>query len=222
MTPSAQGSKLMFTYGPFEMKEDAERIKFIEQRTFANVIVSSETGPQAAHVPMIVQRDDAGNVYLEGHVSRSNPMAKLAAGGVPSLAIFNGVDAYVTPSYYPSKQVHGKVAPTWNYIAVHATGVLDTFDDAGELRGHLEALTGKLEGGREVPWTVADAPEDFTEKMVAAIMGLRLRVTALEGVRKLNQNQRDIDLAGARDGLLASGDVMSKLVAEEMAKESGR
>ncbi len=212
----------MHSYGLFEMKDNAERIAFIEQRTFANVIVSSETGPQAAHVPMLVMRDDDGALYLEGHVSRGNPLARLAEGGVSSLVIFNGVDAYVTPSFYPSKQVHGKVAPTWNYIAVHATGMLETFNDAGELRGHLETLTDKLEGGRDTPWTVDDAPEDFTEKMVAAIMGLRLRVTLLEGVRKLNQNSREADLVGARDGLTASGDVMSKMVAQEMAKEKGR
>lgn len=212
----------MHSYGLFEMKDNAERIAFMEQRTFANVIVSSETGPQAAHVPMLVMRDDDGALYLEGHVSRGNPLAQLAEGGVSSLVIFNGVDAYVTPSFYPSKQVHGKVAPTWNYIAVHATGVLETFNDATELRGHLETLTDKLEGGRDAPWAVDDAPEDFTEKMVAAIMGLRLRVTLLEGVRKLNQNSRDADLVGARDGLTASGDEMSKMVAQEMAKETGR
>lgn len=222
MTPSARGNRPMHSSGLFEMKDNAERIAFMEQRTFANVIVSSETGPQAAHVPMLVMRDDDGGLYLEGHVARNNPLADLAQGGAPSLVIFNGADAYVTPSFYPSKQVHGKVVPTWNYTAVHATGILTAFEDASQLREQLEALTDKLEGEREAPWAMNDAPDDFTRKMVAAILGLRLRVTKLEGIRKLSQNKSETDRAGARAGLMTSSDMMSKMVAEEMAEETGR
>lgn len=210
----------MHNYPPFEMKDDSDKAAFVAARRFANLVVSGPTGPQAAHVPMLLRRDSEGRTILEGHVARSNPLAGLAQGGVRALAIFNGVDSYVTPSLYPSKQVHGKVAPTWNYIAVQVTGELHAFTDARELREQLEALTDTMEHGLPAPWAVGDAPDAFTAKLLNAITGVRMAVESMEGIRKLSQNQRLHDRDGVHAGLSQSEDPIARLVAHEMSKEA--
>jgi transcriptional regulator len=205
-------------YPPFEMKDDAEKTAFVAARRFANLVVSGPDGPVAAHVPLLLQVGEGG-MMLEGHVSRSNPLSGLAQSGVRALAIFNGVDAYVTPSAYPSKKLHGKVAPTWNYIAVQAKGSLEAFNDAVELRDHLERLTNELEGSFLEPWAVSDAPVEFTARLIGGITGVRMRVESLEGIRKLNQNNRQPDREGVRAFLSQSDDAMARLVASEMSTE---
>jgi transcriptional regulator len=209
----------MHNYPPFEMKTDKDKAAFVASRRFGNLVVSGPSGPQAAHIPMLLRRDVEGRLTLEGHVAKSNPVAMLAETGVRALAIFNGVDAYVTPSLYPAKKVHGKVAPTWNYIAVQITGELCTFSDPVELRSQLEALTDEMEHGLPAPWAVSDAPEEFTARMLNAITGLRMVVETMEGVRKLSQNQRQPERDGVLAGLSQSDDPIARLVASEMSKE---
>lgn len=210
----------MHNYGPFEMKSDDDKAAFVAARRFANLVVTGPKGPEAAHVPMILRTGADGRLVLEGHVARSNPLATLAAGGTRALAIFNGVDAYVTPSLYPSKKVHGKVAPTWNYVAVQVTGELHTFEDAAQLRDQLEALTDVMEHNQPLPWAVSDAPEEFTAKLLNAITGVRMVVETMEGIRKLSQNQRQPERDGVFAGLSQSDDPVARLVAEEMSKEA--
>lgn len=210
----------MHNYPPFEMRSDDDKAAFVAARRFCNLVVSGPNGPQAAHMPMLLRRDAEGRLTLEGHVARSNPVAALAASGVRALAIFNGVDTYVTPSLYPSKQVHGKVAPTWNYIAVQITGELHAFTDAAQLRDQLEALTDTMEHNQPAPWAVGDAPEEFTAKLLNAIAGVRMVVETMEGVRKLNQNQKPADREGVLVGLSQSNDPLARLVASEMTKEA--
>ncbi|MEQ1782502.1 MAG: FMN-binding negative transcriptional regulator [Hyphomonadaceae bacterium] len=210
----------MHNYGPFEVKSYDDKAAFVAARRFANLVVTGPKGPEAAHVPMILRKDAEGRLVLEGHVARSNPLAQLADAGVRALAIFNGVDAYVTPSLYPSKKVHGKVAPTWNYVAVQVTGELHTFEDAAQLRDQLEALTDTMEAGLAAPWTVADAPPEFTAKLLNAITGVRMVVETMEGIRKLSQNQRQPERDGVLAGLSQSDDPVARLVAEEMSKEA--
>lgn len=201
------------------MKDDEAKSAFIEERRFANLVVSGLDGPEAAHVPMLLKRFADGGLMLESHVASSNPVARLAAGGTAALAIFNGVDTYITPSFYVSKKIHGKVAPTWNYMAVHAAGTLETFSEPNQLHAHLNDLTDVLERGAEAPWAVSDAPSEFVDAMVRAITGLRLRVDRLEGIRKLNQNQRQNDREGVISGLSRSENQSAQLVAAEMSKD---
>lgn len=201
------------------MKDDEAKAAFIDERRFANLVLSGPEGPEVAHVPMLLKRDADGGLMLESHVASTNPVAKLAVGGTAALAIFNGVDTYITPSFYESKKIHGKVAPTWNYMAVHAVGTLETFTDAELLRGHLNDLTDVMERDVEQPWSVSDAPEPFVDAMVRAITGLRLKVSRLEGIRKLNQNQRQNDRDGVIAGLGRSENPFAQLVAAEMSKD---
>src|SRR5215510_13130741 len=119
----------------FHMTDEAEMAAFIEMRCFASLVVAGADGLVAAHIPMILNRDAAGKpVSLEGHVARNNPIVALTGSPTKALAIFSGADAYVTPSLYLSKREHGKVVPTWNYVAIEVRGVVQAFSDAPAMR----------------------------------------------------------------------------------------
>lgn len=208
----------MHNYPPFEMTDDSEKAAFIEARRFANLVVSGPEGPLAAHLPMLLRRDADGGLLLEGHLARSNPLIGAATAGVRALAIFNGADAYVTPSFYPSKKIHGKSVPTWNYMAVHAAGPLETFNDAALLLEQLEGLTDTMERGLDAPWAVSDAPADYVAKLMNAITGVRIRVDALEGIAKLSQNHRENDRDGVLAGFSQSSDPGALALAAEMQR----
>jgi transcriptional regulator len=144
-------------------------------------------------------------------VSRANPQWQTPVIG-EALVTFAGPDAYVTPSWYAAKREHGKVVPTWNYLAVHAYGPIEFFHDTERLRESVTRLTSLHEGEREQPWAVADAPEAFIVSQLKGIVGFRLQVTRLEGKRKLSQNRSEADRVGVRDGLSASEREMDREV----------
>ncbi len=203
----------------FRMDDQAELAAFIEGRHFATLVVSAEDGPVAAHIPMIINRDPAGTpVSLEGHVARNNPLAAVAARPVRALAIFTGADAYVTPSLYLSKREHGKVVPTWNYLAVHVSGMVEAFDDAGALHEQVNRITNAMEHAAAVPWKVSDAPGDYVAKMLNAITGVRLTISTIEGIRKLSQNRSDADRASVLNGFAHSTDHAARQLAAEMTR----
>jgi transcriptional regulator len=205
----------------FRVDDQAELAAFIEGRQFGTLVVAGEKGPQAAHIPMILNRDAAGKVAsLEGHVARDNPVAAIAAQPVRALAIFNGADAYVTPSLYLSKREHGKVVPTWNYIAVQVTGVVEAFSDADALRSQVSRITDMMEQPAAVPWKVSDAPDGYVAKMLNAITGLRLKIETIEGVRKLSQNRAEGDRTGVLNGFSHSTDPSARQLAAEMSKKA--
>lgn len=205
----------------FRMDDRDAMTAFIEARHFATLVVSGEAGPVAAHIPMIVNRDATGlPVSLEGHVARNNPLAAVAARPVRALAIFVGADAYVTPSLYLSKREHGKVVPTWNYVAVHVSGEVEAFDDAGALLTQVNRITDAMEQPAAVPWKVGDAPDDYVAKMLNAITGVRLKIDALEGIRKLSQNRSEADRASVLNGFTHSNDPAARQLAAEMIKEA--
>ncbi|MBP9234968.1 MAG: FMN-binding negative transcriptional regulator [Hyphomonadaceae bacterium] len=211
----------MYALPAFRVDDTSDLAAFIEARRFATLIVSGESGPQAAHIPMIINRDATGApVSLEGHVARGNPVAGLSARPTRALAIFSGADAYVTPSLYLSKREHGKVVPTWNYIAIHVAGVVEAFSNADALRQQVSRITDLMEQPATAPWAVSDAPEDYISKMLNAITGVRLTIDAIEGVRKLSQNRPEGDRAGVLNGLTRSSDPSARQLAAEMTKEA--
>lgn len=203
----------------FRMDDQAELAAFIEGRHFGTLVVGGPNGPQAAHVPMLVNRDADGRaISLECHVARNNPVAAIAASGVKALAIFNGADAYVTPSLYLSKREHGKVVPTWNYIAVEVTGDVVAFNDAASLLAQIQRMTDVMEQPAAAPWKVSDAPEAYIAQMLGAITGLRITISAIEGVRKISQNKTAGDFAGVLNGFTHSNDHGARELAAEMNK----
>jgi transcriptional regulator len=167
----------------------------------------------ANHVPLLLEATPAPLGRLVGHVARANPLWSAVAAGTPALAITLGPDAYVTPSWYPSKQESGRVVPTWNYVAVHAHGTLSFFEERERLLEVVTRLTDRHERLRGTAWKVSDAPADYLEGMLAGIVGVELTLTRLEGKWKTSQNRSAPDRAGVVEGLSAAGDsAMASLV----------
>jgi transcriptional regulator len=138
-------------------------------------------------------------------VARPNPQARGAMPGVQALAIFQGPEAYITPSWYATKRDNAKVVPTWNYVAIHAYGPIDFFDDAERLRDVVTRLTERQETPRAEPWAVSDAPPDYIEGMLKGIVGFALPIARLDGKWKMSQNRPAVDRAGVIAGLEADG-----------------
>lgn len=179
----------------------------------------TDTGLIASHVPLLLNPDEGANGTLYGHLARANPHSKALAEGTETLVIFAGEQAYISPSFYPSKAEHGKAVPTWNYLAVHAYRTTEVFEDAERLLALVSRLSSKHEAGRPEPWAVSDAPVDYIDSMLKAIVGFRLPITRLEGKRKLSQNRHAADQAGVRQGLLANHNPQDHALAHLMVKE---
>lgn len=189
----------------------------IREHPLATLVTAGADGLSANHVPMLLDPEPAPLGTLRGHLARANP--QLAMAGGDALVVFHGPQAYVTPSWYASKREHGKVVPTWNFVAVHAYGVLKTFDDPGRLHALVSALTEGQEEAFAAPWHVTDAPDDFVERQLTAIVGIEVPISRIEGKRKLSQNRPERDRAGVVDGLAARGDADSAAVAEAMRRK---
>jgi transcriptional regulator len=171
----------------------------------ATLVTLTADGLIASHVPMLLDSDPAPYGTLLGHVARPNPQARGALPGVQALAIFQGPDAYITPSWYATKRANGKVVPTWNYVAIHAYGPVEFFDDTERLRAIVTRLTEREERPRAEPWAVTDAPADFIDGMLRGIVGFALSIARLEGKWKMSQNRPAQDRAGVVAGLEVDG-----------------
>ena len=195
-------------YRPPAFREDDRDalIAMAREIGFACVVTPGPDGLVPTHAPVAV-RDDA----VEFHVARANPHWQAAGEDGETLVIFQGPSAYVHPGWYPSKAATGKVVPTWLYTAVHVRGPLERLNDAA-LAAHLDELTRANEAGREREWTVSDAPVDYMAKMERAIVGLRVPIRSIEGVRKLNQHKRADDFDGVREGLRSEGSSVASLM----------
>jgi transcriptional regulator len=188
---------------PALFKEDRIEVLHdaIRRAGLATLVTLTADGLIASHVPMLLDAEPAPNGTLVGHLARPNPQARGATG--EALAIFHGPDAYITPSWYATKRRNGKVVPTWNYVAVHAYGPIEFFDDTERLRDVVTRLTARQEAGRAQSWAVTDAPPDFIDGMLRGIVGFALPITRLEGKWKMSQNRPAEDRTGVIDGLLA-------------------
>ena len=206
----------MYTPRSFAIDDLHEMHQQILGTRLAMVVTHGEQGLQASHLPLLFSPDQGANGTLYGHFARANPQWKELQNGAEALVIFAGADAYISPGFYPSKAEHGKVVPTWNYVAVHAYGTADVFTDADRLLSLVSGLTDRHEAGRAQPWTVADAPADYIDGMLKAIVGFALPIQRLEGKRKLSQNRSAADIAGVREGLAASPDVHDQALAHLM------
>ncbi|MGZ8376978.1 MAG: FMN-binding negative transcriptional regulator [Gemmatirosa sp.] len=195
---------------------------FIAAHPLGALVTASAEGLFATHLPFVLDRARGPHGTLEGHVARANPHHRHAPATAESLVIFTGPDAYVTPSWYPSKAEHGKVVPTWNYVAVHVHGTLRFVEDPAYLRRHLESLTDVHEAGRERPWGTGDAPADYLAQLERAIVGVQLEVTRVVGKWKMSQNRPAADIDGVVRGLAGSPDAEDRRVAEIVAQRRPR
>ena len=186
----------------------------MREHPLATLVTMADDSLNADHIPLILETADDGSPVLRGHVARANPVWKTLRADVDALAIFRGPDAYITPSWYPTKREHGKAVPTWNYAVVHARGPLSVIHEADRLRRQVESLTQQQESAFAEPWAVSDAPADYVEKMLAAIVGIELTITSLEGKWKTSQNQPAGNRAGAAQGLQALGTDQARAMAQ--------
>jgi transcriptional regulator len=165
----------------------------------------------ANHVPFALHADH--NV-LRCHVARANPAWKACVDNAASCVVmFQGPQHYISPSWYPSKKEHGKVVPTWNYAVVHVHGQARAVDDAQWLLANVSSLTQQHEGGRDKPWHVSDAPADYIDKMLAAIVGIEIAIERIEGKWKMSQNQPAANREGVVTGLQQQGDAAAMAMA---------
>lgn len=171
----------------------------------ATLVTFSPNGLDANHIPLQLAAGVSPFGTLQGHIARANPLRQEINGKIDVLAIFQGPDAYISPSWYATKKATGKAVPTWNYAVVHAHGTLRVIDDAAWLRAQLEALTTHNEAVFAHPWAVSDAPRDYTEKMIAAVVGIEIEITRLTGKWKVSQNQPAENRAGVIEALHNDG-----------------
>jgi transcriptional regulator len=193
----------------FEQRDPAALHALMREHPLAALVSLGEDGHTADHLPLEFDATAGEQGTLFGHVARANPLWRVAAGA-PVLAVFGGPQAYVSPSWYPSKAATHKVVPTWNYTVVHAHGVLEAVEDAPWLRALVGRLTDQFEAPRPTPWAVDDAPTDYVQQMLRAIVGIRIPLTRLLGKWKVSQNRSEADRLGVADGLGA--DAMAALV----------
>jgi transcriptional regulator len=182
----------------------------------AIVTSSGAQGLQASHLPLLLEPGEGEFGTLYGHFARANPHWRDLAAGAEALVVFSGADAYVHPGWYPAKAEHGKVVPTWNYIAVHAWGQAEVFDEPERLLELVSRLSERHEQGRPQPWAVSDAPRDYIDSMLRAIVGFALPIRRLEGKWKLSQNRSSNDQAGVRTGLATSNNPRDHELAARM------
>ena len=212
----------MYTPQQFEEKRPEVLAGAIREIQFALLVTSVDGTYHATHLPMLLKAGD-GVLTLEAHLARANPHWQALGRKPASLAVFQGPQTYISPSWYESKRRHGKVVPTWNYVVVHAHGPLEAVEDRRWLRAHIEELVARNERGRDPPWAVSDAPAEFVEQMTRAIVGLRLKIERLEGKWKMSQNRPEADRLGTLAGLSGSADPRDQAVARVMrAREAER
>ena len=183
----------------FEQADPAALRSLMREHPLAALVTLGDDGVTADHVPLEFLPDAGPHGTLRGHVARANPLWKKAGSEV--LAIFSGPQAYITPSWYPSKAEHHKVVPTWNYTVVHAHGRLRAIDDAPWMHALVSGLTAHHEAPRAAPWAVADAPDDYVQQMLRAIVGIEIELTRLVGKWKISQNRGEADRLGVAAGL---------------------
>ncbi len=196
----------------------ARKHAFMRGNPLGLLVTSGAGGLMANPLPFHLDADAGEKGALRAHVARANRQWREAGG--EALVVFQDPGVYVTPSFYATKSLTHEVVPTWNYVCVQARGILRVIEDRVWLRRQLDALTAAGESTRAVPWAPADAPRDFLERMMDAIVGLEITVTSIEGKWKVSQNRNEIDRNGVIAGLRAQGDGAALRMADLVEQET--
>jgi transcriptional regulator len=167
----------------------------------------------ANHIPFLLDRSRGKFGTLLGHVSRANPVWQQFLADEQSIVMFQGPQAYITPGWYPSKSEHGKVVPTWNYAVAHARGTPRVVHDEAWLLDLLSRLTTAQEASRPLAWKVSDAPRDFIDKLLRAVVGIEIPIDSLSGKLKASQDEALQDRLGTVAGLNADGGLNNSALA---------
>lgn len=195
----------MYIPAHFEESRPDALHDLIAQNPFGTLVTHGEQGLDANHIPFLLLPEEGQRGVLHAHVARANPVWKDVANGDEVLVIFRAGDAYISPTWYPSKHEHHKDVPTWNYRVVHAHGRITVRDDERFVRGVVARLTRAHEASQPKPWKMSDAPADYIDDLLKVIVGIEIEITRLEGKLKLGQNREARDARGAGEALKASG-----------------
>ncbi len=211
----------MYTPKSFEETRTDVLHDLIRERSFGALVVMTEGGLNVDHLPFLVDGATGPLGVLRGHVARANPVWRAKLEDPDAVAIFQGPERYITPSWYATKRETGKVVPTWNYVVVHAHGTLRFIEDRVWLRDHVTRLSDHHEAGRETPWKVTDAPEDFVSTLLESIVGVEITILRLTGKWKLGQNRPERDRYGMIEGLRRENDDSADELADLMKESDG-
>jgi transcriptional regulator len=180
----------------------------------------------ANHVPFLLDRGRGPHGTLIGHVARANGVWRELDAATPSVVMFQGPQAYITPGWYPGKTEHGRVVPTWNYVVAHAHGVARAIEDREWLLDMLNRLTDAHEARQSAPWSVSDAPRSFIDKLMGVIVGIELPIERLEGKLKVSQDEANQDRHGTVQGLRNKpgdeAEAVADLVGKAMEADAAR
>jgi transcriptional regulator len=186
-------------------------------RPLATLVTSCASGLVANHIPVETLHEPPPHGLIRGHIARANPLWREYPADSEALAIFQGPQTYISPSFYPSKRETGEVVPTWDYAVVHARGTLRFIQDTGWLRALVTRLTDTHEAPRQAPWKIDDAPPPYIEKMLSLIVGFEFSIASLTGKWKLNQNHPAANRRGVITGLHAAAGADSTQVADMLS-----
>ena len=211
----------MYIPAHFAQTDTAELHQLITAHPFGVLVSRTAGGLDANHLPCHLDPAQGALGTLHLHVARANPLWRELADGDAVLAVFSAGDAYISPSWYPSKHEAHRQVPSWNYMVAHAHGRVTIRDDERYVRGVVARLTRTHEAAEEKPWKMSDAPAEFTDTLLQAIVGIEIEITRLEGKRKLSQNKEVRDIVGAGEALLARGhEAVGQAMLEAATKKS--
>lgn len=211
-------------YVPAHFNEPSTEVMhaFIRQHPLGILFTHGTGGPDANHVPFELAADQGVHGILHAHVARNNPLCTDVSDGDEVLVVFRGEEAYISPSWYPSKHEHHKQVPTWNYKVVHAHGRIVIRDDERYVRGLVARLTRTHEAAEPEPWKMTAAPKDYIDAMLKGIVGIEIEITRLTGKFKLSQNKDEADISGAASALDQRGQREMGLAMHELAASKQR
>ena len=194
-------------YTPSQFNENRLEVLqgLIADHPLGTLVTLASDGLNANHIPFEIDSSAGQFGTLRAHVARNNPVWHDLREGVDPMVVFQGPTAYISPSWYPTKLEHGKVVPTYNYAVVHAYGVMRVIEDPAWLRELLQRLSARHEKEAGKNWTIHDAPADFIEKQLAAIVGIEIPIARIMGKWKRSQNQPAVNRSGVVAGLSEIG-----------------
>lgn len=210
----------MYTPKAFELNDPDLQHQLIHEYPFGTLVSEGKDKLAATHLPFLLTAGSQGKRLLQAHIAKSNSEFSQLRDGTPVLAVFHGPQAYVSPSWYPSKaSTHGKAVPTWNYVAIHVHGTMTTQTDPAWLLEHLRQQTERYERNQPNPWSIDDAPPDYIDAMLRGIIGLEITITCIEAKQKLSQNRSLVDQQSVAESLRhADGSPLQRALNGEISR----
>ena len=195
-------------YCPSHFEENRPEVlqALVRDHPLCTLVTLGLDGLVANLIPLQLRAGVGEYGALVGHVARANPLWRDTDFSVPALAVFQGPAHYISPSLYPTKREHGKVVPTWNYAVVQASGSLQLHHEPEWIRAQVSALTQKQEASMPAPWSVDDAPRDYTDALLNALVGIEIPVSRWQGKWKVSQNQPPVNRVAVAAGLASLPD----------------